>query len=267
MSYGDYRLYLYDNTVDLVISSDRIYVDNRPMNNRTLTAHKGLTNELLFNIRNKDRKLQNVFSDTLSAYLINPTTKKRLFYKLLEHTGTVGQVKLVLDEGDLRNVADGLYTMYIARQLQDGTDLPVYANQNNDIKFDIRITEQIDQTPVATQVNTSFLQVANTNAGDSANIYATSALFGNQDRNFPNALHSIAIYTENYTGNIDIQGSCIASTPNSDDESIDWFTIENDISLTAESNIVHRTFTVNANWIRIMHTPVSGNITQVQLRN
>ena len=31
-------------------------------------------NEIKFTIRNRDRKLQNVFSDTLSATLINPTT-------------------------------------------------------------------------------------------------------------------------------------------------------------------------------------------------
>ena len=108
MAQSDHRLYLYDNIIDLVIGTDGLYVDNRPMNNRKLTAHKGLTNEILFNIRNRDRKLQNVFSDVLSAYLINPTTKRRLFYKLLEHTDTVGQVKLVLDEGDLRNVTAGL---------------------------------------------------------------------------------------------------------------------------------------------------------------
>ena len=103
MSQSDHKLYLYDNNIDLVIGTDGLYVDNRPMNNRKLIAHKGLTNELIFSIRNRDRKLQNVFSDTLSAYLINPTTKRRLFYKLLEHTSNVGQVKLVLDEGDLRN--------------------------------------------------------------------------------------------------------------------------------------------------------------------
>ena len=79
MSYGDYRLYLYNDTIDLVVDNNGIYVDNRPMNNKKLTAHKGLTNELYFNIRDKDRKLQNVFSDTLVAYLINPTTKRRVF--------------------------------------------------------------------------------------------------------------------------------------------------------------------------------------------
>ena len=113
MTYGDHRLYLYEDNFELVVDAYGIYVDNRPMNNRKLVAHKGIYNEVKFTIRNRDRKLQNVFSDTLSATLINPTTKRRIFTKILEQTSDVGCVKLILDEGDLQNVDEGLYTIYI----------------------------------------------------------------------------------------------------------------------------------------------------------
>ena len=93
---SDFKLYLYDTAIDLVVSSTSIYVDNKPMNNRILNAHKGVTNEIYFNIRNRDRKLQNVFSDTLRAYLVDPNTKKRVITKVLEHTSDIGIVKLVL---------------------------------------------------------------------------------------------------------------------------------------------------------------------------
>jgi len=231
MSQNDHKLYLYDNNIDLVIGTDGLYVDNRPMNNRKLIAHKGLTNELLFSIRNRDRKLQNVFSDTLSAYLINPTTKRRLFYKLLEHTSNVGQVKLVLDEGDLRNVTAGLYRIYIAKQDVSGIDKPVYSDQNNGLVFDIQITEQIDQSPTPTQSANTFLQVASTTDGDPANVFTTSAFSGNQDRNFPNALHSIAIYPDAYTGKIDVQASLVESVPSTNNLSTDWVTLESNIQV------------------------------------
>jgi len=80
-------------------------------------------------------------------------------------------------------------------------------------------------------------------------------------------MHSIAIYPSSYTGNLTIQASCIESTPNSDDASSDWFNVLSNISLSSESNIVHRTFTVNANWVRVLHTPTSGSISNVLLRN
>ena len=266
MSYGDNKLYLYKDYIDLVIDTNGLYVDNRPMNNRKLIAHKGLTNEIFFNIRNRDRKLQNVFSEILTATLINPTTKRRFFYKVLEHTSEVGIAKLVLDEGDLRDISAGLYTIYIARRKSDSLDYPMFTDQNSNLVFQIEISEQIDQSPVDTQLANSFTQTASVGSGDAANVFVTSAFSGNQDRNFSQALHSLAIYPTSYTGNITIQGSCIEGTPNSDDASADWFDVST-IALTSENSIVHRTFQVNANWIRVKHTPDSGDISQIQLRN
>lgn len=269
MSYGDHKLYLYEDAIDLVITTEGIYTDNRPMNNRNLTAHKGLTNDLIFNIRDRDRKLQNVFSDQLFGYLIDPTTKRRILKKLLEHTSNVGQVKLVLNDGDLKTVNAGLYTMYIARTTADSIDRPVYTNQNSDIQFQIQITEQIDQTPIPTQVGSTFTQVAAT-PSDTANIWTSSAFFGNQARNFSSGLHSIAIHPTTYTGNIDIQASCVATSPDSDDVSTDWFTIDANIALTAQSTILHKNYTLNANWLRVLHKPAdanTGTIDLIEVRN
>ena len=143
----------------------------------------------------------------------------------------------------------------------------VFADQNNGLKFQIQIDAQAKSEPVETQLANSFTQVADTGTGDPANIFTTSALFGNQDRNFSHALHSIAIYPNAYTGNITIQGSCIENTPNSDDASTDWFDVESNISLSASSSIYHKTFTLNANWLRILHTPTSGSIDKILVRN
>lgn len=265
---SDYKLYLYDTTIDLVVSSTSIYVDNKPMNNRILSAHKGVTNEIYFNIRNRDRKLQNVFSDTLRAYLIDPLTKKRLFAKILENTSNVGIVKLVLVEGDLVNVEPGLYQVHITRSTQEDVDLPVFVDQNNNVRLDIRITDQTSVDPVPTQTETVFSQVANTMLGDSSNVFVSSALYGNLDNNFVNAQHSIAFYTTTYTGNITIQGSCLTGVPDTDDLSKDWFHIET-VPLSNSSTITHRTFSVNANWIRVIHTPDNdlGSLNKVMLRN
>lgn len=268
MSYGDHRLFLYDEVVDLVIGSDGLYVDNRPMNNKRLIAHKGLSNELIFNIRNKDRKLQNVDSSTLRATLVAPSTGKRIFSRVLEHTGSTGQIKLNLAEGDLTNLEPGLYQLYVSKENVDGNQYPVFSDQNNNIKFDIEIKDQTNLTPIETQTAnaSSFIQVTNTNTGDDSNVFVTSALKGNQKRNFESILHSIAIHPNAYTGRIDIQASCIENTPNTANNSSDWFSISN-INLTANSTIYHETFQVNANYIRVMSEPSAGNITLVQLRN
>lgn len=263
---SNFKLYLYDTTIDLVVSANSIYVDNKPMNNKILSAHKGVNNEIYFNIRDRDRKLQNVFSDVLRAYLIEPDTKRRIFSKTLFNTSDVGIVKLILTDGDLTNVDPGLYQIHITRSTQEDVDLPVYVDQNNNIRLDIRITDQSAVTPVNTQEEAVFIQTANTLLGDSSNVFVSSALYGNLEKNFVDSQHSLGIYTTSYTGNITIQGSCLTGVPDIDDMSKDWFKIET-VSLSNSSVITHRTFNVNANWIRIIHTPESGTVNKIFLRN
>lgn len=269
MSYGNHKLYLYDEVVDLVIGSDGLYVDNRPMNNKRLTAHKGLSNELYFSIRNKDRKLQNVNSEIIRGTLFRPATGERIFSRILEHTGTTGQVKLNIAEGDLTNVDEGLYQLYISRETSESIEYPVYADQNNNLVFGIEIKDQTKRTPVETQTaNVSqFMQVTNTNNGDDSNVFVTSAFKGNQARNFSSCLHSIAIHPDSYTGNFSIQASCVENTPDSANSSSDWFNVVSNVSLTSNSTIYHSTFQVNANWVRVLSEPTAGNISLVQLRN
>ena len=266
MSYGDHRLYLYDDPIDLVVTSDALYLDNRPMNNRKLKAHKGFSNELTFNIRDRDRKLQNVFSDTLFAHIYNPTTKKRIISRRVEKTSNIGIVKLYLNEGDLVNVDAGLYKIYFTKDSAETKDMPIYSNQDYDVSMNIEILADGVIEPTATQVANVFTQVANTSLGDSANIFTTNSLYGNQDRNFADARHSLAIYPSTYTGNVLIQGSIVENAPGNDDASKDWFNIAN-CSFSATRNITHKTFTVNANWIRCLTYPTSGSISQILLRN
>ena len=226
MSNGDNRLYLYENVVDLVIMAGDLYVDNRPMNNRNLKAHKGVTNDIYFQIRNRDRKLQNVFSETLRAYLVNPSTKKRLLTRILEDTSEVGKVKLVLSEGDLAQIDPGLYQVFITRSVDELTDRPVYTDQNNSLRFDIEVTDQVGVQPVPTQEDKTFFQTQNTSTGDAANVFVSSAMYGNLDRNFTNAQHTVAIYPQQYTGQVLLQASSLTATPSTEDDSMDWYTIK-----------------------------------------
>jgi len=266
MSNVSNRLYWYEDTIDLVVSTTALQVDNRPMNNRKLIAHKGVTNEIFFNIRDRDRKLQNMYADTLRAYLIQPTTKTRILSRILETTSEVGKVKLVLSEGDLMNVNSGLHHIYITRSSDEVQDKPIYTDQNNSIRFDIEISNELGVEPIATQEETTFLQTGNTVLGDAANTFVSSALYGNLDRNFTNAQHTIAVYPDTYTGQVSVQASCMSSTPDSDDDSKDWFTVKN-LDLSATSNVTHTSFNVNCNWVRIVSKPSSGSISKVLLRN
>lgn len=271
MSIGDHRLYLYADTIDLVLTSGSLYVDNRPMNIRKLNAHKGLTNTINFTVRDRDRRLQDVdvANNLVRAYLTSTIDSVRLVTKTLTAGANVGQLVLTLTEGDLRNIEPGLYSMYVTYTDADCEDQPLYADQNNNVRFDLEVTDQTNSAPPETQVESTFFQVTSTSQGELVNTFVTSAITGNQMGNFINSQHSMAIYPRTFTGNIYIQGSCLGSTPNQDDTiNWDWFNIQT-IGLSNSSMVQFVTFVMNANWLRVKYIPDDNvsSITQVLVRN
>jgi len=267
MSYSDNKLYFYENNIDLVLTTDHFYVDNRPMNTRHLKVHKGVNNELIFTIRNRDRKLQNLSTDTVKAYIVDPSTRAQVVTRLLENTLDIGKMKLTIAEGDIQNLKPGLYEMFLTRSALESVDTPLYTDQNNNIKFNIEITDQASVTPIETQIENTFLQTSGISVGDSANVFVTNALLGNLERNFNDATHTLALYLDSFTGNIQIQASCITAVPATEDQSTDWFTV-NEITINdANTTIYPTSFTANCNWVRIVSLPITGSISQVLLRN
>lgn len=266
------KLYYFDTIIDLVANDTSITLDNRPMNSRKIKVHKGVTNEIFFSITNKDRKKTNVFADNLYAYIISPTDKRRLVSKLLEHTADVGVVKLLLTDGDLQNVGRGLYNMHIVKNDNDDqTYLPLFSDQQGNAQVELEVTEQVVQDPVATQEDTTFLQTADTDTGATSNVFVSDAMFGNVNKNFQNCQHTVAVYPASaYTGQVTIQASCLTAVPDSDNTSTDWFDVRN-IDMTANTQIRTETFSVSANWVRLVSKPTAStetaNLTKVLLRN
>lgn len=271
MSIGEHKLYLYADTIELVLTAGTLYVDSRPMNIRKMSIHKGLTNTLNFVVRDRDRKLQDVANNTVSAYMVSQIDGTRLVTKPLTNGTSKGQLTLTLTEGDLRNITPGLYSMYVTYNTTDCDDYPLYADQNNNIKFDVEVTAQATLVPPATESSNVFFQVANTlvGGGGNANIFVSNSLTGNQMGNFINSQHSMAIYPQAFTGNIWIQGSCLTTLPDQEDAvDWDWFNIKQ-ISLSNTSTVQYVNFVINANWLRIKYIPDNNTsvITQVLVRN
>lgn len=266
MNNNDNKLYLYTDAIDVVITTSAMYVDNLPMNKRKLIAHKGLSNEIYINVRDRDRKLQNIVNQTLRLYVINPTTRKRIITRVLEHTSEIGIVKAVLAEGDLVNTSPGLYHAYISRSFEENHDMPIYSDHNNNIRFDLEITDQTGMTPPDTQEDTSFLQVENTELEGNANISVSSAFYGNLHRNFHNAQHTAAIYPDGFTGTVLIQGSCLTSVPHTEYPDNNWFDLST-LEFSDNNQATSSSFVCNCNWIRFVITTDAGVINKVALRN
>jgi len=253
------KLFLYDTRIGLVVTKDNITVSNLPMYQRTVVVHRGLNNDILFDVADRDRRRQDMSNVSAVANMIDPRNRKRLLTKTMVPTSELGQLRLTINDGDLRNIIPGRYHIFIKYNTQAGDPYPFYANQDNGVRFDIEVTDQAFQEPLPTQIQTTFTPVANA--------YVSSAFSGNQARNFDGALHSVAIYLDEYVGKLIIQGSCNAEPPGNSPNSPGWFDIYSEEVFYAESGILYHSFIVNANWIRIVDERAFGQITQVMLRN
>lgn len=271
---GSHTIYnLGNQSLDLVLTMEGIKTDNRPMNQNKLVVHKGFNNKLSFFVRNRDRALQNISTKTLYATVVNPSTKRRVMLKplTLVNSGTTGEAALELIPADLTDLAPGLYQIAISETADSGaTEYPLYANQNDRIITDLEVKSNLEYEPIPTQQKTTFTQTANTELGDAANTFVSSAMYGNQD-NLTSGNHTIAMYLTGFSGNIYVQGSALETTPSSD---TDWYDIgvqgdvgEPGIPYTSFTGIDPFNFTVNTNWIRLKYYPTAGTVDQVQLRN
>lgn len=264
---------LGNQSLDLVLTTEGIKTDNRPMNQNKLVVHKGFNNKLSFFVRNRDRALQNISTKTLYATVVNPSTKRRVMFKplTLVNSGTTGEAKLELVPADLTDLAPGLYHIAISETADNGaTEYPLYANQNDRIITDLEVKSNLEYEPLPTQQKTTFTQTANTELGDAANIFVSSAMYGNQD-NLTSGNHTIAMYLTGFSGNVYIQGSALESTPSAD---TDWYDInvQGDIGdpaipYASFTGIDPFNFTVNTNWIRVKYYPTAGTLDKFQLRN
>ena len=270
MSMYDNKLYKYRTDIDLVYAAYGLEVDNRNMNPRHVVAHRGLTNTIYFNIRDRDRKLQTITTDQIRCYIVDPTTRRRVVSKLLEPDQlSKGIAKLSLLEGDIINLVPGLYHCYFTTTRDELHEEPLYSNQKNDIVFTMEITDQSYSYPVPTQEANANILISNT---ANANVYATSNLMGNLDRNFSNAQHTMSFYTQGYTGNITIQASSLPYSPDTSIDSTDWFDLQTFTfsNVNPSSGIFYSNFNSAVSWIRAVNSPEDGNVntlSKVMLRN
>ena len=172
---------------------------------------------------------------------------------------------------DLKNIGAGLYTIAITESADNGaSEYPLYANQNDRIITDLEVKSSLEYEPIPTQETTTFTQTSNTDLGDAANTFVTSAMYGNMD-NDQNGKHTCAFYLTDFTGTISVQASALETVPSE----TDWYdvNVQGDVGApaipysTAFTGVDPFNFTINTNWIRVKYNPTAGTIDKFQLRN
>ena len=203
---------------------------NSKVYDRRITLHRGVSNPITFTFKNEDQKAQDITSKTYEFNLIDSESKKAVVTKTLtilddgSTVSTKGDASCTITEGDLLDLDAKFYNFAVREVKSDGSREVTYSDTGYAAAGTVEILDGAYPEFTASTSVSAF-----TLSGD---VFTSSAIDGKPGINNNQALHTIAIYPNNFSGTVTVQGT-MESNPTSDN---DYFTITT-TSLTASSTV------------------------------
>ena len=247
-------IYLYDNTLDVILDLDITRGINQVMYQRDLKIQKGIKNKVRIQFKNSDQKRITVDSTGTYVFsMFDAVTQRLLIEKPLEildegTTSTRGMALLTLSESDTVDLDKSSYQFSVKVRDTDGTYLPTYSNTYYGVSGTVHLLQDTFPVLQPSQEIVSFLSTFNsaTNLYEhkSGNIYAYPEYNGNS------ALHTLAMYMTRFKGTVYIQGTL----SNQPDSTGHYVTVSSK-TYTGYSGIDYVNFNGVFTYIRIMYVP------------
>lgn len=214
--------YLVNDRINVVSNDAGFTVEYRPVYSRQLKVYRGIDNTIQFRMLSADQKPVSI-ADTVMIVVFDENNNL-----LVERPCTVtddgstvatrGMFHVTLSENDLVNVKQQ-YLYYNVYQSTNGINTVTYAERNFESAGIIYLSSSAFPGPKASKTISTFF-----NAGDSwtaggpqgERISAEPGVNGNE------ALHTVAVYTDQYVGNIEIQ----VTLENQITEFTNWATVD-----------------------------------------
>ena len=189
---------------------------NSKVYDRRLTLHRGVSNPVSFTFKNEDQKAQTITSKTYEFNLIDSESKKAVLTKTLtilddgSTVSTKGTSSCIITEGDLLPL-DAKFYNYSVREIKaDGSREITYADTGYSASGTVELLDGAYPEFVASTNVSTFTASGGPLSYTSASIDARPGINNNK------ALHTIAVYTKNFTGALRVQGTMSASPSNTD---------------------------------------------------
>lgn len=209
--------YLVKNITTVVADMTGFITEYRPVYSKQLQVYKGIDNVLDFRLLNADQKPVDITSYTpkFVAFDENNTMvlEKDATVQDDGSTATKGKFSVTVTENELLNIKQQYLHYNVYLQETDGTKVLTYNESNFDNDAVIYVNAKTFPGPLATFSATIFKKESvGVNVWYSETVTAQAALNGNE------ALHTAAVYTNSYTGNVVVQ----ATLDNQVTESTQW---------------------------------------------
>jgi len=188
---------------------------NSKVYDRRLTLHRGVSNPITFTFKNEDQKAQDITSKTYEFNLIDSESKKAVITKTLtilddgSTVSTKGDASCTITEGDLLPLDAKFYNFSVREVKSDNSREITYADTGYAAAGTVELLDGAYPEFVAS-TNVSSFSSGGPLAYVSGNIDARPGINNNK------ALHTIAVYPQDFQGSFRVQGTMSASPSDSD---------------------------------------------------
>ena len=221
---------------------------NSKVYDRRLTLHRGVSNPITFTFKNEDQKAQDITSKTYEFNMIDSESKKAVITKTLtilddgSTVSTKGDASCTITEGDLLPLDAKFYNFSVREVKSDNSREITYADTGYAAAGTVEILdgaypEFVPSTNVSTFTSGGPLAFV------SGNIDARPGINNNK------ALHTIAVYTQDFSGTLRVQATMSASPGDSD-----FFDVTMDGEASASNSFTNSTTVTNFNFTGVYHS-------------
>jgi hypothetical protein len=221
---------------------------NSNVYDRRITLHRGVSNPLTFTFKNEDQKAQDITSKTYEFNMIDSESKKAVLTKTLtilddgSTVSTKGDASTTITEGDLLPLDAKFYNFAVREVNSDGSREITYSDTGYAAAGTIELLdgaypEFLSSTNVSTFTTGGPLDYV------SGNIDARPGINNNK------ALHTIAVYTKNFSGTLRAQATMSASPSDAD-----FFDITMQDAASATNTFTDSTTVTNFNFTGVYHS-------------
>jgi len=222
---------------------------NSKVYDRRLTLHRGVSNPVSFTFKNEDQKAQDITAKTYEFNLIDSESKKAVLTKTLtvlddgSTVSTKGDASCTITEGDLLPLDAKFYNFSVREVKSDGSREITYSDTGYAAAGTVELLDGAYPEFLPSTSVSSFTASGGPLAYTSGSIDSRPGINNNK------ALHTIAVYTKNFSGALRVQGTMSASPSNTD-----YFDITMEGAGSTANTFSSSTTVTNFNFTGVYHS-------------
>jgi hypothetical protein len=239
---------------EIIVYQNGFHGRNSKVYDRRLKIYRGVRNPITFTFKNEDQKKQIIANKTYQFNIIDTESKKAVltrYLTVLDDGSTIntrGTARVEITDGDLLDLDNKFYEYSINEIKTDGSTLVTYADTSYVSSGTIELLDGAYPQFQPSQVITNFPVTTGPLSKTSGAINAYPG------KNNNSALHTAAIYTTNFSGQVDIQGTMVTTSP----VDADYFTLAN-VTVSSSSKVTYQNFNGVYQSVRFSYSNATGN--------